>query len=294
MRTCQTLGRGAAAAHGALLGVLFLFLLQAPLQVLGAIAQSIPAAPREPGQVPDTAQFYLMFGASLGTFVFSLALFFLFPLVQGGILGQVRDRLESPLRRPGAFGVYGRAFYTRLLGSQALMTLAMFVLLLPVMALAMRAAFLEVERGASLDSGEMMDRFLLHPAFLVGVVVLCLVESVVAMVYWVANCVVVSEGERVIASWRRALHFCREHVPALLVLWLVNLAAGLAISPFGLLGSLRVVMDAAILVPLAVVYAALIAYWGVVLSGLVMSLYLAGRSPAERLEVKEPVLAGRD
>ena len=97
MRIGQTLGRGFVAAHGALLGALFLFLLQAPVQVLSAVAQGISPSPGgEPGQKPGAEQLALMTGVSCGTFVFGLAVFFLFPLVLGGTLGQVRDRLEYP------------------------------------------------------------------------------------------------------------------------------------------------------------------------------------------------------
>jgi hypothetical protein len=292
MRICHTLGRGVVAAHGALLGALFLFLLHAPLQVLSAVAQGIAKeAGREPGQQPAPAQL----GLSCGTFVLSLAVFFLFPLVLGGILGQVRDRLESPQQAPGAFGNYGRAFYSRLLGMQALFMLVMFVLLLPVMAYAMWLAMEAAALGsAAPDAPLMTGQLLSRPALIAAMVAFSVAASVVGLVYWMANCVVVAEGERVMASWRRSLHFCRQNVAALLVLWLVNLAAGLVLSPFALVVSLRIVTPVWVLVPLAVVYAALIAYWGLILAGLVMSLYLAGRPPAERVEANEPVLAGRE
>jgi len=292
MRICQTLGRGAAAAHGVLIGVLFLFLLHAPLQVLSAVAQAMPPSPGgEPGQKPGADQLVLTTGVSCGTFVFSLAVFFLFPLVLGGILGQVRDRLECPGQTPGAFGKYGLAFYSRLLGSQALMTLLMFVLLLPVIAYAMWLAMQVEALGAPVDSREINVRLLSEPALLACMLVICLLASAVGIVYWVANCMVVSERERVFASWRKSLRFCRDHFGAVLALWLVNLVAGLVMSPFALVGSLRLITHLWVLVPLAVVYAALIAYWGVVLAGLVMSLYLAGRPPAELVEAEEPVVA---
>ena len=292
MRICQTLGRGAATAHGVLIGVLFLFLLHAPLQVLSAVAQAMPLSPGgEPGQKPGADQLVLTTGVSCGTFVFSLAVFFLFPLVLGGILGQVRDRLECPGQTPGAFGKYGQAFYSRLLGSQALMTLLMFVLLLPVMAYAMWLAMQVEALGTSPVSQQVTGPLLSDPALLACLLVICLLASAVGIVYWVANCIVVSERERVFASWRKSLRFCRDHFGAVLALWLVNLVAGLVMSPFALVGSLRFITHLWVLVPLAVVYAALIAYWGVVLAGLVMSLYLAGRPPAERVEAEEPVVA---
>jgi hypothetical protein len=295
MRICHTLGRGVVAAHGALIGALFLFLLHAPLQILSAMAQGFPpGAARDPGQQPAPAQVALMMGVSCGTFVLSLAVFFLFPLVLGGILGQVRDRLESPHQAPGAFGSYGRTFYSRLLGMQALFMLVTFVLLLPVMAYAIWLAMEVAALGsAAPDTPMMTGQLLSSPAFIAAMVAFSVAASVVGLVYWMANCVVVAEGERVMASLRLSLHFCRQNVVALLVLWLVNLAAGLVMSPFALACSRIIGPPPWVLVPLAVVYAALIAYWGLILAGLVMSLYLAGRPPAERVEAKEPVLAGR-
>jgi hypothetical protein len=229
-------------------------------------------------------------GVSCGAFVFGLAVFFLFPLVLGGILGQVRDRLECPGQTPGPFGKYGRTFYSPLLGSQALMTLFMFVLLLPVMAYVIWLAMQVIALGTSADSHQMSGPLLSNPALLACLLVISLLASAVGIVYWVANCIVVSERECLVASWRKSLRFCRDHFGAVLALWLVNLVAGLVMSPFALVGSLRFTTPLWVLVPLAVVYAALIAYWGVVLAGLVMSLYLAGSPPAERVEAEEPIV----
>ncbi len=63
------------------------------------------------------------------------------------------------------------------------------------------------------------------------------------------------------------------------------------VSPFALLGSRGIVTNVVALVALALLYAGLVAYWGTILAGLVMSLYLTGRRPAERLEAKELALA---
>jgi hypothetical protein len=118
--------RGIVAAHGVLLGALYLFLLQAPSQVLSAVLQSLQKGLRaSPGQAIDPTLLMLTSLLSFGAFVLAVAVFFLFPLVQGGILGQVRDRLESPHQRPGPFGNYGRASYFRLLGSELLYLLTM-------------------------------------------------------------------------------------------------------------------------------------------------------------------------
>jgi hypothetical protein len=235
-----------------------------------------------------------MMAVSCGTFVLSLAVFFLFPLVLGGILGQDRDRLESSQQPPWAFRTYGRAFYSRLLGCQALFTLVMFILLLPVMTYAIRLMSQAIALGASVDDSQPMTGPLLtEPVLLAAILVFALLASVLGMVYCVANCVVASEDEGVLASWRRSLHFCRENLAAMLALWLVNLGAGLVMSPFALICSRVIAPPPWVLVPLPVVYAALIAYWGVIPAGLVMSVYLAGRPPVERVVAKESALAGR-
>jgi len=121
-------------------------------------------------------------------------------------------------------------------------------------------------------------------------VIASLLVSAVGIVYWVANCIVVSERERVVVSWRKALHFCRQNFSAVLVVWLLNLAVGLVISPLGLVVQLGLVarvvpvVALALVVALTLLYAALISYWSVLLAGLTMSLYLARRSPAEQPE----------
>jgi len=297
------IARGFAAAHAALVGALFVFLLQAPVQVLSAVGQGLQGeAMRGAGQQPDMNLVMLSLGFSCGTFVLALAVFFLFPLVQGGILGQVRVRLESPGQRPGPFGVYGRAFYRRLLGSQALFTLVILVVMVPVMCLSVVVTLQEIARAmpagaaegapapATLDPHEFTRQLLSNPAVLAGMVIASLLVSAVGIVYWVADCIVVSERERVVVSWRKALHFCRQNFSAVLVVWLLNLAVGLVISPLGLVVQLGLVarvvpvVALALVVALTLLYAALISYWSVLLAGLTMSLYLARRSPAEQPE----------
>jgi hypothetical protein len=304
MRIGQIIVRGCAATRVALVGALLMFVLQAPLQVLGAFG---PAVQREtmrgPGQQPDANQLLLNLSFSCGTFVLGLAVFFLFPLVHGGILGQVRDRLELPSRPPGQFATYARAFYARLLGSEALFMLMMFAVMVPVMCLGMGLMFQEMARFAPPDVAEggppppfadpqqLTRQLLSRPAVLAGVGLAALLLSAVGMVYWVANCVVVADEEGVFDSWRKALRFCRHHLSAVLVVWLLNVVGGVLVSPLGLLGSLGVVQDPWVLVAVGLVYAAVIACWGLLLAGLVMSLYLARGSPAEQPEPAAPAPA---
>jgi hypothetical protein len=287
-----TLARGFAAAHGALVGALCLFLLHAPLQALGAVTQGFQReAMPGPRQAPDSGQVLLSLFLSCGILALSLAVFFLFPLVQGGILGQVRDRLESPQQPPGRFGAYGRAHYLRLLGSQGLFTLVMVGIMLPVMCLGMSLAFQEVAKAGPdvpPNTQQLTRQLLMHPVLLGGMVTASLLASAVAMVYWVANCVAVAEQQRVMASWRKALHFCRQNFPAVLAVWLLSFAVGVLISPLSLVGQLGIVTDLWALVALALAYAAFIAYWGLLLAGLSMALYLSRRHPAE---APEPALA---
>jgi hypothetical protein len=292
----HVLGRGLTAAHGALLGVLYLFLLQAPLQILSAGAQVFPAkAAPGPGQQADPTQALLALAWGLGAFVLALAVFFLFPLVQGGILGQVRDRLEAPPHAPGAFGTYARAYYGRLLGSQGLFLLVGLVIVVPVMVLSMWAAFHEMAKAVPAGPDEVIPtpqelqrQVLSHGGILTAMVIASLLVSAVTMVYWVANSIMVTERGRVIASWLKAIYFCRHNFSAVLMVWVVALAVGVLMLPFSLAGQLGFVTDPWVLAALAVVYAALISYWGVLLAGLSLSLYLSRRAPVEK---QEPVRA---
>jgi hypothetical protein len=286
----QIIGRGLMAAHAAMLGALFLFLLQAPIQILGAGSQVFwTRLTPPPGQQADPTYGLLALAYGLGTCLLTAAVFFLFPLVLGGVLGQVRDRLEPGRWPRGGFGTYARAHYVRLLGSQGLLMLAALVLMVPVMVLAMAKAF---EQLSSLPTGpneavpspnpvEFQRQLLSQPGMVLGMVIGGLVMSAVTMVYWVANTIVVCDGERVFAAWRKALHFCRANLPAVFVVWLLAFAAGLAMAPLSMAGQLGFVTDLWALAGLAVLYAALLGYFGVLMAGLVVSLYLGRGAPAE-------------
>jgi hypothetical protein len=290
----HVMGRGFTAAHGVLLGALYLFLLHAPLQVLSAVAQGFQGrAMVGPGQQPDLNQVLLSLSLSCGALLFGLAVFFLFPLVQGGILGQVRDRLESPRQPPGEFGTYGRTFYVRLLGSQGLFVLVGLVLMLPALYLGVSVALQEMAKSMPTGAAEappppdpqqLTRQLLLHPAFLAGTLISSVLMSAAGMVYWLANCMVVAERERVLPSWRKSLRFCRQNFSAVLAVWLVVFALGLLVSPVPMVGQLGVVKETWALVALALFYAGLVGYLGVLLAGLVLSLYLARRPHAHPLQ----------
>jgi hypothetical protein len=293
----QIIGRGLMAAHGALLGALFLFLLQAPVQILGAGSQGFWAKlTPPPGQQADPTYALLAVAYGLGTCLLTAAVFFLFPLVLGGVLGQVRDRLEPGRWPRRGFGTYARAHYVRLLGSQGLLLLAGLVITVPIMFMAVVLAFEQMsgmltgpnEAVPSPTPVELQRQILSQPGMLMGLVIGGLVLSAVTMVYWVANTILVCDGERVFAAWRKALHFCRENLSAVLVVWLLAFAAGLVLTPLSLAGQLGFVTDVWVLAGLAVVYAALLGYGSVLMGGLVVSLYLGRGAPAEH---SEPVLS---
>jgi hypothetical protein len=293
----QIVGRGLKAGHGALLGALFLFLLQAPVQILGAGSQAFWAKlSPPPGQHLDPEYGLLALAYGFGSCLLAVAVFFLFPLVLGGILGRVRDRLE-PGRWPQArFGTYARVHYVRLLGSQGLMLLAGLVIMAPVMCMAIALAFEVMSLGSvapndavpSPNPVELQRQLLSQTGMLTGIVISGLLMSAVTMAYWVANTIVVCDREHVFAAWRKALHFCRENLSAVVVVWLLAFAAGLVMAPLSMAGQLGFVTDLWALAGLAVVYAALLGYWGVLMAGLIASLYLGRGAPAEQ---REPALS---
>jgi len=244
---------------------------------------------------PDARQVLLsLAGAGIGL-TLAVAVFFLFPYFQGGILGQVRDRLESPEDAPGLYGSYARANYARLLGSQALFALLMVVVIAPVICLGagiaiqdqlsnLAAQTADGTSSAVTPNPQQIQRQLLsHPAMLAGMALGSILVSAAGMVYWVANCVMVTGQESVFAAWRKSLVFCRENFFAVLVVWLLNLLAGVVMAPLLLVGQLGFVTDIWILCLLGLAYSVLIGYWAVVLAGLSMSLYLHRRVGAGQL-----------
>ena len=294
--TRRAIVRGFSAAHGALIGALWLALLHVPLQVTNSIWWSVQGSAFAPGQEPDGERIALALAFSGLTFALGVAVFFVFPFVQGGILGQVRDRLEAPDRPPGSFGSYARAHYTRLLGSQALFLLITFAVMAPLMVVAMFQAFqaFGTPAGGTIDPAELNRRLLQDPLMVVLMLVAVAVLAAAGMVYWMTNCAVVAERETTLVAWCRGFAFCRRNFFAVLSVWLINLAAAVVLAPPGMLGQLGVVSGWWILAAVAVLYSAAIGYWGVILAGLCMSVFLARRTPAAPAEASADLVgAGR-
>lgn len=294
----QIISRGFVAAHGALVCALYLFLLHAPAQVVSAVAtvaQGRQAAAMRGVEHPfDPIQVSLTLLLSLTSFAVAVAVLFVFPLLQGGILGQVRDRLESPHQAPGRFASYGRTHYVRLLGSLGLFMLLMFVVMAPVMCASAGLAFQAFQLSETApddrgdvaaapfvaDSQQFTRQMLTHPALIVLVVIITLLTSAVGMVYWVANCIIVSATDGVLACWRQSLRFCRQNLAAVLAVWLLIIAVSMLGAPVSLAGQLGFVTDLWAVVGLALLQALLIGYTGVLFAGLTMSLFLARRPEA--------------
>jgi len=293
LSTGRVIVRGFTAAHGTLAGALLLALLHLPLQVTNAVWWSIQGSTIVPGEEPDGRQLALALVFSGLTFAFGVAVFLVFPLIQGGILGQVRDRLEAPNRPPGSFGTFARTHYLRLLGSQTLFLLIAIAVIAPLMILAMVQAFQATGTppGGVTDPAELNRRLLQDPVTVVLVVVALAVLAAAGMVYWMANCAVVTEQRTTLAAWRRGFAFCRRNISAVLSVWLINLAVGVVLAPPGMLGQLGLVSGWWVLAAAAVLYAAVTGYWGVVLAGLCMSLFLGRRTPAAPAEPPS-ILAG--
>ncbi len=294
MPPAQIIGRGFTAAHGALLGMLWLFVLQVPFQIVSALMQVYPFQPAA-GHHASALQLLLGLVYAIGAFVLTVAVFLLFPLVQGGLLGQVRDRLQIPHLRPGRFGRYARMYYDRLLGSQGLFLLVVLAIMVPVMLFAMSVAFDEMSRSVSPDGGptttpQQINRAIFTDrGMIIGMVVSGMMASALWIVYWVANSIVVTEGQGVIASWLKSLFFCRKNLGAVAVVWLVSIGVGLLMAPISLIGQLGFITNPVLLAVLAVVYSALVAYWGGVLAGICLSLYTGRQQTVEEPEPIEPV-----
>jgi hypothetical protein len=280
--------RGILVSQSVLVGVILLALLHAPAQLANALTISLRGqTPAGPGATPEQLlPVLLLSGVS---FLLAIGVFFLFPLIQGGILGQVRDRLDSPDQPPRPFKSYMRLHYPRLLGSEAVFTLVMIAAVVPLMCVGAIVAVQQTTTGAEPPApGELELQLLTHPVFLGALVLVSVLASALGMVYWVANCVVVADGGTVGTSWRKAFQFCRRNFAAVVAVWFVNLVAGVVLAPLGMLGQLGVVTGTWALLGLALAYSVLIGYWGVIAAGISMSLYLGRRAQSES---QEPAVA---
>ena len=130
------------------------------------------------------------------------------------------------------------------------------------------------------DTQQFTRQMLTHPAMVVVMVIITFLASAAGMVYWVANCIIVSASDGVLASWRQSLHFCRQNLSAVLAVWLLIIAVSMLVTPVSLASQLGFVTDLWDVVGLALLQAVLIGYTGVLFAGLTMSLYLARRPDA--------------
>src|SRR5262249_22040865 len=149
--------------------------------------QSVQGSTFVPEQEPDAARVTFALALAGLTFLFGLAVFFIFPIVLGGILGQVRDRIESPDRPTGSFGAHARSNYVRLLGSETLFLLVTIVVVVPVMIL---AAALTVQAAWASSGGANQAvanrQIFQNPLMVVLMLVAMAVLSAAGMVYWMA------------------------------------------------------------------------------------------------------------
>jgi hypothetical protein len=287
----QIISRGFLVAHCVLAGAILLTLLHAPAQLASALMISLrDKTPSAPGTAPEQLLPALLLSGVV--ILLAIGVFFLFPLIQGGVLGQVRDRLDSPDRPPRRFGFHSRVHYSRLLGNQLVFTLIMMAAIFPLVCVGAVVAVQSTAGAAEPPPGEVERQLLSHPVFLGGMVLVSVLSSAVGMIYWVANCVVVAEGRSMGASWRSSFQFCRRNFPAVLAVWLVNLVAGAVLAPLGMLGQFGVVSSTWGLSAVALIYSLLIGYWGVIVAGMSMSLYLGRRTHSESEELAVPAAVG--
>jgi hypothetical protein len=174
----------------------------------------------------------------------------------------------------------------RLLGSQGLFLLIALAVMVPSMIVAMALALPDAWASPVRpdDQAQVNRQLAQHPVVIAVVLVSMLILSAAGLVYWMANCVIVAERQSTLAAWGRGFTFCCKNVPAVLTVWLLNLLVGLVLAPLGMLGQLGVITEGWVLALLALLYAAATGYWGVVVAGLCMSLFLARRMPAGTAE----------
>jgi len=259
------LGRGIAATHATFVGFWCLFLVYAPCQVMQAIADATRnRALRESGQQPDPEQVGLVLSFYGIALILSVAAIFIVPLIQGGILGQLRDRLETPIEPPKTLAAYS-VYYARLLESSFLFAaVSLGVVLLFLLTGVLPTPLFE---GLALSGPLMLAIALIGASLIIMTIV----------VYSVANCIVVSEDQEVLAAWRQSLHFCRQNFPAVLG-WALLLLAGFVLHLLFMLSNAEALWA---LTSLALLETAIVSYGMVLLAGVMMSLYLTRRPQPE-------------
>ena len=279
--------RGFRASHAALVMGLYFFLLFAPTQLVGAISQSLtPRLMVAPGQPPDLQLAMLLVPLGCVNWMFLFALIFLSPLLIGGAIGRIRDRIE-PVNRPTAsLDSYGRIFYGRLLGSLGLLIACAIVAMLPAMCIGFATAMqlmADTMRTGQTDPAQiqqMTRQLYTQPLFLTLMVLSTLAMTALALVFNLANVIVVCDGERVIAAWSKSLRFCRANFSAVFGLGLINIGLGIPATAQGVVSGLLLIGQLPVLLALALFQSAYISYMFVLGIGLSTSLYLARRPAA--------------
>jgi hypothetical protein len=288
--------RGIQACPAALVAAVYFFLLFAPTQLASAVTQSLtPRMLTAPGQPPDLQVTMMVLPLACVTWIFLIALIFITPLLNGGMIGRIRDRIEGqPLAK---FGSYGRMFYGRLLGSVGLFIACAIVAMLPVMCFGMimgmqQAA--EAMRSGQADPAQiqqMARNLYKQPLYLALMAFSMLAMTVLGLLFHITNAAIVCDGERVMAAWSRSWRFFQENFGAMAGLGLINIGLSIPAGAFGVVSGMMLVESLAVLLAGALVQSVFISCLFVLGAGLSTSLYLA-RRPAAPGAVSSPSPAG--
>jgi hypothetical protein len=276
----QVIRRGFAAAHGVPAGAFWCFLLMVPLQVTGAVMNQVMFGSDlfeqlQTGEFEDTgkmpAGLITIIGAGCSMCIFLPIMFFALPLVWGGTVGQLRDRIVG--REMGAFGHYGKKFYVPMLLVVMMLCGAVFVVSFANGIVGQIIASTEIQPGQPMTT-EQLQALSRHPLNLISSAVTWLVMGAIGILVNLVGSAMAARGRGIGDALSQGFSFCGNHFGSVFKLYLVGVALFI---PLAVLQSLPMFVkpEIGIGVVIALSSGIYLGYLSVVEFGLAGSLFAA-------------------
>lgn len=215
----QILARGVSAANRSITALILLFVLYGIFQgaslVIGGLMTPNMMAP-QPGQPPPPELgLFMAFGCF--SCIWMLIMVFGGPWITAGAAGQLRDRIERPGETAGSFVGYGGRFYLQVLVLTLIFVVVVFVMYLIIGLVTM--AVLYDEFGFPMMQPQQVREFQLHPVNIALNTLGGLFLAALAIVFCLANVIVVVEYSDAFTALGQAFSFIRRRFVDTAKLW---------------------------------------------------------------------------
>jgi hypothetical protein len=274
----EVISRGVSAAHRSITGLILFFLLyglfQASAVVAGGLMQPEAfAVPQGPGPPQLPPEFPMIMAYGCFSCIWLLVMVFAGPWVTAGTLGQLHDRIQHPGSAPQSFAGYAGRFYVPLL----ILTLILVVIVVVAfMILGLLSAAITFDEMGGFPMQPAQARQLqTHPVNVASNVLGTLLMVSLALVFNLANSIVVIEHMDALTALGKAFEFVRRQIGDAGKLWVVNVLLALVMSGIGWSVQILEIHNLPMLLVLGMVIAVYLPYVLVLNLSWSVSLWLA-------------------